>query len=509
MLIEQAMTPSIIVDVPNARNIFQFRLSLTQQVFEDYLYYEGGSSHLSNRTPNELAHHYFEQIVEAGIQNEIPEVPVSRLIEHASKLGNAALQSLLVLMVRHFEELKSMCALDDIIEEYDKFRPKFQPFASSFEVVQLDLMYADALKKTDRQNGQIRANDILNRTRKMMRYLSEHETFAFIKDWCDIGYAGVNDQEILAEWKSQVLEEVPNLPDVSKWYVESYLLTTDRYLLRKDIAAELAVLVEHLRRSEKSLEQQYALGRILKETAVASWQEWGRANPNSTLEEQRSFFNSEIQPMFTEAIELMRTQNDFAGVAIAYGQEGDIHLNRLSQYPRAIELFEKDLKIVQDYHQINVESPTHNRLSASYLGHWKEQWAVISQQATPDENWNKAYDNVQSAIRVAKQREQKLNLNLIFALNHLTDVLMSREILRVSISTKQTFASFEEASSTLNVSWKVLLAELEEISEDILSIDWTMIRSDDFRSFLQGPWVAICADCPDVEWLQRLNQKLV
>ena len=135
-------------------------------------------------------------------------------------------------------------------------------------------MYADALKKTDRQNGQIRANEILNTARKMMRYLSEHQTFAFIKDWCDIGYAGVNDQDILAVWKGQVLEEVPNLPDISKWYVESYLLTTDRYLLRKDIAAELAVLVEQLRRNEKSLEQQYALGRILKETAVASWQEW-------------------------------------------------------------------------------------------------------------------------------------------------------------------------------------------------------------------------------------------
>ena len=127
MLIEQAMTPSIIVDVPNARNIFQFRLSLTQQVFEDYLYYDGAVSNLGYRMPNELAHHYFKQIVEAGVQNEIPEVPVSRLIEHASKLGNAALQSLLILMVRHFEDLKSMCALEDIIEEYEKFRPKLTP----------------------------------------------------------------------------------------------------------------------------------------------------------------------------------------------------------------------------------------------------------------------------------------------------------------------------------------------------------------------------------------------
>ena len=507
MLIEQAMTPSIIVDVPNARNIFQFRLSLTQQVFEDYLYYDGAVSNLGYRMPNELAHHYFKQIVEAGVQNEIPEVPVSRLIEHASKLGNAALQSLLILMVRHFEDLKSMCALEDIIEEYEKFRPKFQPFASSFEVVQLDVMYADALKKTDRQNGQIRANEILNTARKMMRYLSEHQTFAFIKDWCDIGYAGVNDQDILAVWKGQVLEEVPNLPDISKWYVESYLLTTDRYLLRKDIAAELAVLVEQLRRNEKSLEQQYALGRILKETAVASWQEWDRANPDSSLEEQRSFFNIEIQPMFTEAIELMRTQNDFAGVAIAYGQEGDIHLNRLRQYPRAIELFEKDLDIVLEYHQINVESPTHNRLSTSYLGHWKEQWTVVSQQTAPDENWTKALENVESAIRVAKQREQ--SLNLIFALNHLTAVMMSREVLRASVRDQKEYASYEEARVGTQVSWKSLLTDIEEISEDILSIDWTMIRNDKFRSFLQGPWVAICADCPDVEWLQKLNQKLV
>ena len=41
--------------------------------------------------------------------------------------------------------------------------------------------------------------------------------------------------------------------------------------------------------------------------------------------------------MFTEAIKLMRTQEDFAGMAIAYGQEGDIHLNRLRQYARAVE----------------------------------------------------------------------------------------------------------------------------------------------------------------------------
>ena len=111
--------------------------------------------------------------------------------------------------------------------------------------------------------------------------------------------------------------------------------------------------------------------------------------------------------MFTEAIELDAYSNDFAGVAIAYGQEGDIHLNRLRQYPRAIELFEKDLDIVLEYHQINVESPTHNRLSTSYLGHWKEQWTVVSKQTAPDENWTKALDNVESAIRVAKQRDSR------------------------------------------------------------------------------------------------------
>ena len=70
MLIEQAMTPSIIVDVPNARNIFQFRLSLTQQVFEDYLYYDGAVSNLGYRMPNGLAHHYFKQIVEAGFKTK-------------------------------------------------------------------------------------------------------------------------------------------------------------------------------------------------------------------------------------------------------------------------------------------------------------------------------------------------------------------------------------------------------------------------------------------------------
>ena len=76
-----------------------------------------------------------------------------------------------------------------------------------------------------------------------MRNLSDEDTFAFIKDWCDIGYAGVNDKEILGEWKSQILQEVSKLPDISKWYVESYLLTTDRYLLEKAIGDELEELV--------------------------------------------------------------------------------------------------------------------------------------------------------------------------------------------------------------------------------------------------------------------------
>ena len=157
MLIEQAMSPSIIVDVPNARNIFQFRLSLTQQVFEEYLYYDGATSDPDGRTPNELAHHYFEQIVQAGVRDDISEVPVSRLIQHANKLGDAALKSLLTLVVRHFKGLKSLCALEDIIEEYEHFRPRFKSFASSIEVLQLDIMYADAVKKTDRVNGQRRA----------------------------------------------------------------------------------------------------------------------------------------------------------------------------------------------------------------------------------------------------------------------------------------------------------------------------------------------------------------
>ena len=126
------------------------------------------------------------------------------------------------------------------------------------------------------------------------------------------------------------------------------------------------------------------------------------------------------------------------------------------------------------------------------MGHWKEQWPLYLKQTAPDENWTKALDNVESAIRVAKQREQ--SLNLIFALNHLTAVMMSREVLRASVRDQKEYASYEEARVGTQVSWKSLLTDLEEISEDILSIDWTMIRSDDFRSFLQGPWVAICAD---------------
>ena len=82
------------------------------------------------------------------------------MIEHASKLGKCRIAIIVDFNGATFlKDLKSMCALEDIIEEYEKFVPK--PFASSFEVVQLDVMYADALKEPIDKMAKFRANENL------------------------------------------------------------------------------------------------------------------------------------------------------------------------------------------------------------------------------------------------------------------------------------------------------------------------------------------------------------
>lgn len=479
--IEQVITPPILEDVPREPRIFQFRVHFSREVFSTFLQY-------SNGDPNELACAYHKRIVEAGINNELKDIPLSRQVEHAILLRDRAIPQLLTLLVRYFSELLRKRAWPEIMTMYKKHYQKFEKMkqpSEIFDFAKMNLIYAHALKNNPKEGSQEmhhrEAILHLNKNVSWLTKLSSEQQFYFIKEWCDILYANATKSNKELFQNCIPLTQI-QLNEIPWMYVESYRLTVLKSLQKVAIWEDLHNLVKKLDEMSTSPEQEYALGRILKEYAWDKWKCWffDPMQQNISLSEKQIYFRDEIQPLFTRANTYMKHQDDYGGIAVSYGQQGSIFLLDLHQYDLAEAMYQRDLNIVQEYHFVGYESSTLNRLGLSILKRLCNEWGTIDEREKVD-RFERIKKHVGQAINIAQKRHE--TINYVFAVKQLLDTKAVEYHHSATIR-------LEKLSDTLCLEFVELLNH----------VDWDEVKN----TYIKDQWISFCSLYPEKKWAHEL-----
>lgn len=408
--IERKMTPPMVFDVPEQNGVYQFHSRLTQSVISKRLVYEHST------LPKEFAVRFHKQIVHLADVNNT-EIPLHRLVQHAGRVRHLNTPNYLRLLSMYIDSLVHSFAWPEVVEVFLENSSIFDRMEVS-DRLQCSIAYARAVRYHPNpkyfesmqpqvyQRLQISDGDPTSNVHASMQWMTmvletallEEESLLFkvVQEWCVLGFVPREEGQLprFVQYATEVLKYISGVP---KYYLESFVHSANSRSM--NVTPLLSDLVDALRAVEDSPQQQFALGSILKEYAG---QHLFHATQGLSFEEKSIFWYNDIVPLYAEANQLMRTQQDWSGLAVSYGVQANMYLFTLQEFDKALDLLRQDLDLIERYHFVEYESSVYGRISLAYQGMLQQELSKDTPSATVAEDlFDLARSSAQKAFDVA------------------------------------------------------------------------------------------------------------